>query len=106
METSLDIWSWFIGFPPELAQAAGSIVVALNVIMAVLIILWRRSPKMSVPVLWTPLALYGVAVAVRWLTTSFFSGDVAGVFWVVFSVLVLVSLSWSLVNLIRLILGK
>ena len=108
MEPIPSLWEFFVSFPIDLADRSKGVIVIAVVVTAVVIVTWRRKPQMSIPVLMTPMALYGGAWLVQWLaqwlSTSF--ADASGVFWVLFSLLILTSLIWSAVNLIRVIVNK
>jgi len=108
MEPIPSLWGFFVSFPIDLAEQSKGVIVIISVVTAVVILAWRRHPKMEAAILATPLALYGGAWIAQWLaqwlSASF--ADATGVFWVLFSLLIMTSLIWSMVNLIRVIVNK
>lgn len=108
MDAVPSIWEFFVSFPRDLAEASKTVILIIAVITALLVVIWRGSTKMSTRVQWAPLAIYGGAwisqLLADWLSTTF--ADVSGVLWVLFSLLILTSLIWSVVNAIRVIANK
>lgn len=108
METVTSIWEWFASFPVELAVGAMSVVILLYVVTALIIVFWRHNPKMSVVTLVAPLGLYGVAWLARLVAEmeAVVGSGLATGLWIVFSLLMLTSLIWAAINLIRVLANK
>jgi hypothetical protein len=106
--TMLKVWDFFTDFPPSLAGQMGSAITALSVITAVLIVFWRRRVVMTASTQWTPLALYGLSLGVRWFAEWRIDNGSSSVgwLWIMFSLLMLTALIWALVNLVRVVLNK
>ena len=109
MDIVTDLWEFFSQFPVYLANSLGGIIVGMNVVCAVMIITFRRSPALSYIALMLPLALYGLAWVLQWLAGVFVNWGWSGwatVFWILFSLVSLTSFFWSFVNIARLAINR
>lgn len=109
MDIVTDLWGFFSQFPADLANRLGGFIVILNIVCAVMIVTFRRSPALSYIALMLPLALYGLAWVLQWLAGVFVNWGWSGwaaVFWILFSLVSLTSFVWSFVNIFRLAINR
>lgn len=109
MEQVQPIWEYFVSFPRSTAQLALNVVLAINVVGA--LIIFFKKGNVRITLFWwiVPIAVYGIAwglsLLASWLDASTDWATLANIAWVSFGLAALGSLIGSLITNLSLLLG-